>query len=461
MKKPPRPIVRTFNSRSLALQALLDCQQGDAFIQEILDKHLSRTKMIPADRRLATQLTYGVLRRRTALDRLIKPCVSRRKDQVETWLWEALRLGAFQLAFLSNMPPHAAIFETVNLAELVGKSRGKGFLNGVLRKIESLITEDMTDRPSADSLPLDAGEYRRVSQQIFPHPEEYPVEYISSAFSWPFWLAQRWHERFGWDECVRLGFWFSQPPPVYLRCNRLLTNREEYLEKLENEGIDAAPSEYEHAIRLLEAAPIQSLPGYGDGLFAVQDESSMRVAAAVAPTPGSRVLDLCAAPGGKTSHMAELMNGEGEIVACDIDKKRLKTVRELCFRLRLKNVQTQFLNVKKYEDPPVGPFDFALVDVPCSNTGVLGRRPEARWRLTEKELQKLIPLQTKLLIQAAERVRTGGTIVYSTCSIEPEENENVVRVVLRAMPYLSLEAEEAYQPGRPSDGGYWARLKRK
>ncbi|MGF1581719.1 MAG: 16S rRNA (cytosine(967)-C(5))-methyltransferase RsmB [Gemmataceae bacterium] len=461
MKQHPRPIVRTYNSRSLALQALLDCQQGTAFVQEILDKHLSRTKMPPADRRLATQLTYGVLRRRATLDRLIKPCVSRRKDQVEPWLWEALRLGTFQLGLLSNIPPHAAIFETVTLAELVGKPRGKGFLNGVLRNVSSLLTQDKAEGPAADSLPLNAGEYQRLTQPIFPDPKHYPVEYISSGFSWPFWLAQRWHERHGWDECVRLGFWFGEPPPVYLRSNRLLTKRDEYLDNLENEGIDAKPCDYQHGIQLLEPESIQSLPGYADGLFAVQDESSMRVAAAVAPTPGRRVLDLCAAPGGKTSHMAELMNNEGEIVACDIDKKRLKTLRELCFRLRLRNVKTHHINVEALEDPPEGPFDYVLVDVPCSNTGVLGRRPEARWRLTENELQRLIPLQTKLLIQAAERVRPGGTIVYSTCSIEPEENENVVQVVLKALPCLSLEAEEAYQPGQPSDGGFWAKLKRK
>jgi 16S rRNA (cytosine967-C5)-methyltransferase len=186
------------------------------------------------------------------------------------------------------------------------------------------------------------------------------------------------------------------------------------------------------------------------------------------------VLDLCAAPGGKTTHLAELMDNRGRITACDIDAKRLETVTALCERLRVKGVETVLL--KEDGEIPDGPdsrgaqgepvggspsqFDAALVDVPCSNTGVLGRRPEVRWRLKPNEFEHLVRLQTRLLIEAIVRVKPGGAVVYSTCSIEPEENEGVVKAVCRGMRGVVLEAEHHAVPGRPSDGGYWARLRK-
>ena len=184
----------------------------------------------------------------------------------------------------------------------------------------------------------------------------------------------------------------------------------------------------------------------------------MLVAQALAPQPGMRVLDLCAAPGGKTTHLAELMDNRGYITACDTDPKRLETVTSLCRRLGVKGVETVVL--PENGDLPAGPFDAALVDVPCSNTGVLGRRPEVRWRLKPNEFEFLVRLQTRLLILAAERVKPGGAIVYSTCSIEPQENAGVVKAVLRGMRSLKLEAEHESVPGRPADGGYWARLRK-
>ena len=188
----------------------------------------------------------------------------------------------------------------------------------------------------------------------------------------------------------------------------------------------------------------------------------MHVAPALNPKPGSRVLDLCAAPGGKTTHLAELMGNEGRITACDIESRRLQTVRDLARRLGIDIIETRLLNLERCEEPPAGPFDAVLVDVPCSNTGVLGRRQEVRWRLRPEDLQRLVPLvQTGLLQQAVERVRPGGTIVYSTCSIEPEDNRQVVDKALRGSSSLVLEAEEEQVPGKPADGGYWARLRRR
>jgi 16S rRNA (cytosine967-C5)-methyltransferase len=295
---------------------------------------------------------------------------------------------------------------------------------------------------------------------VLPEPGLFPVEYLATAFALPAWLAERWLKRYSWDESVRLAFWFAGPAPLWLRCNPLHASREECRTALAEAGFRAAAGDHPQSLRLEEHAAIRALPGFERGWFTVQDASAMKVASVLAPAPGSRVLDMCAAPGGKTTHLAELMGNKGSIIACDVDDERLATLTSLCARLGIEIVGTVRLHPEKNEEPPVGPFDAILVDVPCSNTGVLGRRPEARWRLRQEDFPGLVRLQTKLLVQAAERVRPGGAIVYSTCSIEPEENGDVIRTVLTGFPNLILEAEEEQVPGRPADGGYWARLRK-
>jgi 16S rRNA (cytosine967-C5)-methyltransferase len=255
-----------------------------------------------------------------------------------------------------------------------------------------------------------------------------------------------------------LGFWFNAPPPLWIRVNTTKLTRVEYLKKLFAANIPAEPGEHPQAVKLTDGARIPDLPGFAAGEFAVQDHSSMLVASALAPRPGWQVLDLCSAPGGKTTHLAELMHHSGRIVACDIVAKRLDSVADLCRRMGVRIVHPQLL--ADGIDAPAGPFDAALVDVPCSNTGVLGRRPEVRWRLQPNEFEHLIRLQKSLLTTALSRVKPGGVVVYSTCSIDPDENGGVVRAVLNEVKGVTLEGEHTAIPGRPSDGGYWARLRK-
>jgi len=215
---------------------------------------------------------------------------------------------------------------------------------------------------------------------------------------------------------------------------------------------------------LSESSPISELPGYDQGWFCVQDESAMGVATALASLPREggepwRILDLCAAPGGKTTHLAELMRDQGEIIACDVDRSRLATIETLAHRLGLSCIRPHLVDARNPTTVLEGPFDAALVDVPCSNTGVMGRRPEVRWRMKPEDLRELAPLQGRLLGLALERVRPGGVVVYSTCSIEPEENGEVVRAVLAKRLDWRLDAEQQSRPGQPADGGYWARLR--
>lgn len=445
-------------ARELAAEVLRRGREEHVFASDALD---DVSNVSPQDRRLATQLTLGTIRRQATLDALIRPFLQRPLDQIEPEVKDVLRLGTYQLALMGGIPPHAAVHESVELVRFVRKPRAVGLVNGVLRRVSELVTDDLTDEWRADTIPLDLsgeqidGRFRKIYQNILPTPHIDPIAALAVGFSWPHWLADRWFGRFGLDECVRLGFWFNAVPPLWLRVNSLKGTRTDYLHRLNDAGFEAEPGEAPQSLRL-SGGSIRDLPGYADGDFAVQDHASQLVAAAVNPQPGWTVLDLCAAPGGKTTHLAEWMGNRGRIVACDIDSRRLETVTTLCQRLGVTIVEPRLIG--EGIDPPDGPFDAALVDAPCSNSGVLSRRPEVRWRIKPAEYEHLVRLQTQLLDAAVRRVKPGGTIVYSTCSIEPMENRGVVDAVCRTVRGLTVERESTAIPGMPGDGGYWARL---
>jgi 16S rRNA (cytosine967-C5)-methyltransferase len=445
-------------SRTLALDVLASSRERKGFVGDLLDDAMTTSTLSAQDRRLFTQLVFGVARRPTTLDMLLMPFVQRPLNNVEPILLDILRLGAYQLVFLTQVPHHAAVHESVELAVYVDKPLAKGFINGVLRRVSEIVTEDFVKFPRSNAVPFDGQRFRKLTQDIFPDPREMPDGYLVEAFSWPLWLAHRWLDRFGVEETFRLAQWFQSPPPTWLRVNQHRVEREDYRIHLASLNIDAEPGQHPASLQLMDAIPLRELPGYDDGDFAVQDHSSMLVASALAPQPGNRILDLCAAPGGKTTHLAEMMKNRGQIIACDIDAERLKSVTSLAARLGHTIIETHV--VTDGTDAPAGPFDAVLVDVPCSNTGVLGRRPEVRQRLQPREFEHLLRLQISLLKVAVDRVKPRGTIVYSTCSIEPDENQKVVSEVQKMIPGLKFEADHVAIPGQPSDGGYWARLRK-
>jgi 16S rRNA (cytosine967-C5)-methyltransferase len=347
--------------------------------------------------------------------------------------------------------------ETTELARYLRRPRWTGFLNGTLRSIARGLLEEFTDAPATNAFPLSQGQYRKCAGEWFPDPETDPLGYFAAAFSFPSWLAARWHRGRDFEELTALGFWFNSPPRLILRVNRLRASREEVLETFRQENIPAEAGELDESIVLLESQNITLLPGFAEGLFTVQDLTAMRAVALLDPRPGESVWDVCAAPGTKTTAMAERMQNQGRVLATDIHAARLQMIQDNKARLGLGIIEVEPIGARG-EDVPAGPFDAALVDVPCSNTGVLGKRAEARWRITPIDLQELPEIQRRLLETARERIKPGGRVVYSTCSIEPEENQKVVEAFLNSRPDWKLVQQQTHWPGQPADGGFAALL---
>ena len=442
------------NARELAFVVLCRGIEEIEFASKRLEQ-VAADHVSAADRRLAMELIYGTIRRQATLDAIIKPFVRRGQADVETDLWMILRLGAYQLILLDGIPAHAALNESVELAKRVGRSGWPGFVNGVLRSISRLDSGTFSDSPSVDAVPLTQGRFRKLNQAVFPDPATATAEYFEAAFSFPDWLARRWQKAFSKEELFRLGSWFNEPSTISLRVNPLKTNRADYLQQLTSAGVSAREGTLSESIQLDSAVRVEDLPHFDAGWVTVQDESSMHAARLLAPKPCEKFLDLCAAPGGKTTHLAELLEGRGLVTAVDVHSERLMLIDQNVKRLGLRNVRLVLMSRDEL-DAPVGPYDGVLVDVPCSNTGVLGKRPEARWRIMPGDLRELPALQRKLLLLALSRVRPGGRVVYSTCSIEPDENRNVVLEILRDRPEFQLLEERLHIPGKPADGGYQA-----
>jgi 16S rRNA (cytosine967-C5)-methyltransferase len=446
-------------SREIAYDVLSRWQPRSPHAARLVDEWFARTELPASERALATELVHGIMRRRDTLSALLKPHINRPLAQVERGALTLLWLGAYQLAMLSGIPTYAVVNETTGLAKRVGKPQWTGFVNAVLRSLAREVTAEFTDAPAANAIPLGSGRFRIVQGNPFPDPAKDPLGYFVAAFSMPKWLAERWLSRASQSELMRLGFWFNTPAKLCLRVNTLQTTRERLLEAFHEAKIEARPGIDPEAIWLDETAFVQRLPRFEAGWFAVQDESAMAAARLLDPRPGQTVLDLCAAPGGKTMHLAGLMNNEGRILATDVDGERLRRVEESCRRLGASIVETRVVP-RDGIDLANESFDRILVDVPCSNTGVLGKRPEVRWRLQHADIVELAGIQTRLLRAACEKLARSGRLVYSTCSIEPEENRAVVDAVIHERNDIVLLKELHYTPGQPADGGYQALLQR-
>ncbi len=412
------------NPRQIAFTVLRDVHKG-AYADVALDRVLQKTKLPDLDRRLVTELVYGSVRRQRTLDALIDQLATKKSHQQPKDLRSILRLGLYQLRYQERIPASAAVNTTVQLAKENGFSGLTGFVNGLLRQYIRL-----TDK-SAEPLDL---------------PEN-PVERLGILHSFPDWIVQVWLEQLGIAETEKLCEWINQTPTIDLRVNSLRTNLEEVEAALQSAGILVRRIPHlPQALRLISTTgSIQNLPGFKEGWWSVQDSSAQLVSHLLDPQPGEVVIDACAAPGGKTTHIAELMKDEGKIWACDRTSSRLRKLQENTQRLNLHSIEIctgDSRNLPQFYHAG----DRVLLDAPCSGLGTLHRHADARWRQTPESVQELAILQTELLAHISNFVKPNGVIVYATCTLHPAENEGVISAFLANNPDWRIEPPQRDSP---------------
>lgn len=411
--------------RALAAEILHNVDKRKAYADLLLDRALRGSSLVPRDRALLTELVYGTLRWRGTIDWHLAVYLRRPLANTDAYLRNLLRLALYQILYLDKVPGYAAVDEAVKDAKVRGGRRAAGFVNGVLRKF--------LDRKQTPPLPT---------------REDGCASYLSVIGSHPDWLVKRWLERFGAEQTEALLKANNEPAPLILRSNRLKVSREALLEKFLAAGLEAAPARWSpQGIRVKGSAGVERLPGFEQGLFQVQSEASQLVGFLLAPRPDERVLDACAAPGGKSTHIAELMDDRGEITAIDISARGLEKLNENVQRLGLRSVLASRADIlMDLEESWAAPYDRILVDSPCSALGTLRSHPEAKWHKSEADIVRLGKLQARLLHQASRYLKPGGALVYATCTLMCEENEKVVSDFLRRHSDFELDDASRYLP---------------
>ena len=376
------------------------------------------------DKAFAREICYGVLRWRGRLDWIISTYSRIKPARMERAILAILRMGVYQILFMDRVPASAAVDESVKLAKGLRKKEAVSFVNGILRGIAE-----------------------RRKEITYPDARMDPVSYIAAFHSHPAWLVSRWVEQFGAEETMDLCAANNQFPSLTVRVNTLKASREEVIQQLQAEGIEAPPTPFSPVgICIKDPPALASWEPLQQGRLQVQDEAAQLVSLILAPKPGQRILDLCAAPGGKTTHLAELMQNQGEIIAVDVSQTKLTIVQENCRRLRISIVKALARDATAPLPFPAGSFDGCLVDAPCSGLGTLRRHPEGKWRIKEQDITRLQEIQGRILRQAAPLVKQGGVLVYSTCTLTKEENEGVVETFLTEHKEFSVENAAALLP---------------
>lgn len=413
---------RTYNSRQIVLDALQMIEKG-ALASSVFEK-VFECKPVRLDRAFIMELVYGVLRNRNKIDWIIERSAGRRLKEIEPKVVNILRSGIYQLLFMDKVPAWAAVDESVKLAKRCGYERASGFINGVLRRVAE-VNPDILD---------------------FPRLEEDPLHHISVVYSHPEWLVKRWLGRFGVEGTIALCKANNRIPPLTLRANTLLTNRDELINDLRKEGVEAFETVVSPVgIKVRGIISIEGLSSFKRGWFQVQDEAAQLISYLLAPKKGERILDACAAPGGKTTHIAQFIENEGEIIAIDINEEKLIRLKENCKRLGIRCVKSYHTDLTK-DLKWLGVFDRILLDAPCSGTGIIRRHPDGKWRKTEKTITEYQALQKKILDGIAKILKPGGVIVYSTCSTEPDEGEDVVNEFLHNHLEFHIDNPVSYIP---------------
>ena len=404
------------NIRLLAVKALSDINRNGAYANITLQDYISKHNLADLDRRFFTELVYGVVRRRNYLDAIIVHFAKRPLKKLSSMVVEILRLGIYQIIYMDKVPESAAVNESVKLAKKL--TRGlSGFVNAILRSIireqDSIGVEDLASND---------------------------IEVISFIYNIPLWLIDLWMSEFGRDKTEDLCAWFNQQPKLTARINTVLIDISQCLTLLKEQGWDVSQdSNYKDIIYInSHRGSLEKSDAVIKGYITFMDKASMLVARLVNPQPGERVLDCCAAPGGKSMYMAALMDNTGSLMSCDIHEHKIALMESNAQRLGISIVQTKVQDATELPSAWKSYFDRVLVDVPCSGLGILQKKLDMRWRKDESTLSELPPLQLAILERAAMTVKEKGYLVYSTCTLNYKENEDVVEAFLQKHKEFSI-----------------------
>ncbi|WP_078413379.1 16S rRNA (cytosine(967)-C(5))-methyltransferase RsmB [Priestia abyssalis] len=398
-----------YNVRDIALDILLSIEKNQAFSNLLLNKNIEKYKLTGKDAGLLTEIVYGTIQRKMTLDYYLQPFLKNPKKMQE-WVRVLLRLSVYQMVYLDRVPEHAVIYEAVEIAKKRGHKGIVSMVNGVLRNLqrEGLASFDsITD----------------------------PVEKLAIEASHPLWLVKRWTAQYGIEKARHICETNLMPPKQTLRVNTSRFTIDEAIARLAEEGIEVKKGSVAPEALEVQKGNAAHTKAFKEGMFTVQDESSMLVAYAVGATEGDRVLDSCAAPGGKTTHIAEKLYHTGSVVSLDIHDHKVKLITEQVERLQLSNVTAVAMDSRKVSERfEKESFDRILVDAPCSGFGVMRRKPDLKYTKTEQDIMQLARIQLQILQAVEPLLKQGGTLVYSTCTIDQEENKDVVDEFLKQHP---------------------------
>ncbi|MCG3121302.1 MAG: Ribosomal RNA small subunit methyltransferase B [bacterium] len=405
--------------RAIAAQILSEAESSSVYVDQVMEKHLQRSAFPARDRALVTALVYGVARWKARLDAEIQQHFRHHFDEAQPFVKNVLRSAVYQMLFMDRIPAYAAVDEAVEMIQLRFGNNFSRLANGVLRNIQRAPME----WPPIESL-VEKKELKTLAQML-SHPE---------------WLLKRWVEQFGWKETAALAEANNRIPPITVRVVRPQENLKPWLEQMA--AHEVKPEPIKHALNfytLPHLDDITALPGFAEGWFTVQDPSAGLVARLAAPQKGETVIDLCAAPGGKALQMAEMAE-PGKVIAVDLNPQRLELLVEAAQRLHF-SVQPVIADARTFAATPA---EVVLVDAPCSGLGVLSRRADLRWRRRPKDITDIVELQKEILTDASELVKSGGRLIYSTCTIDQEENEKVVEWFLEHHKEFRLEPAKGF-----------------
>lgn len=410
-------------TRETALKILYDIDKKGAYSNISINKYFSGQEFRDIDKAFITEMVYGTLKWRLTIDYIIQKFSSIKLKKLSPWILNIIRMGIYQLVFTDRIPESAACNESVRLAKRYGHSASSRYVNAVLRNVAR-------------------------SNKEFEYPDKSDiVNYLSVKYSHPEWMVRQWVERFGEEFTEGLLKSNNEIPPFSARVNTCKTSVEEFIEELSSQGFDVRKGRYvEEAVIIDNPSSVLKSEAFNKGLFQVQDESSMLVAKVLDPKPSEFIIDVCGAPGGKSTHIAQIMGNRGTVLSRDVHKHKIKLIEEAKERLGLNIIKTEVFDAAVFDDKIEKKADRVLVDAPCSGLGIIKRKPDIKWSRDSEDKSEIIKLQEKILETSSRYVKPDGVLVYSTCTIEREENEDIVRKFTDKNKEFILEDISSYLP---------------